>query len=130
MSPLILSLAPLLIDALRRRLAPATGTMGGASATAIPDAVNAAIKEAAKTPEIQNATNSEPLWRSRVVNGSVGAILAAFAALVAQLVNGSFDLTSQETLLPLGAVLAAGYALFGRVTSGLKPMWSRTFGGT
>ncbi len=127
MNPLVLTLAPLLFDALRKRFHAQTGGMTS-QAVVTPALVEAAIHEATQAPEVKNATNSEPLWRSRVVNGSVGALLGAVTLLVGQISAGTFDLTDAETIGAIGVLLGAAYALFGRVVSGLKPMWSRLFG--
>lgn len=121
MTPLFQLLIPELINAFRRQGQPVNQAV-------IPQLVERAIEEVAKDPKVQNATNAENPLRSRVVAGSVGSIVLAATMLIGDINAGTLDLTNAETLAAIGVLATAGYALWGRLKSGLKPMWSRWFG--
>lgn len=72
-------------------------------------------------PTVLNATNSEPLWQSRVAIGSVGSTLAALADLAAMYSSGDWD--QQRIITDLVVVAGAAFALYGRIFGGrLKPL--------
>ena len=67
-------------------------------------------------PEIINATNNEPWYQSRVILGS----LAAMVATVLAIFGITFDLDTQSKVIDLIVVAApligSAYALYGRLT--------------
>lgn len=72
-------------------------------------------------PVVVNATNSEPLYQSRVAIGSIGAVLGALADLAAMYASGEWDM--QRVITDLVVVAGAGFALYGRVRgANLKPL--------
>lgn len=85
------------------------------------------IVEALKNdPTVTNATNGEPWWQSRVAWGSV---FAALGVLLPPAL-GLFGVTlTADRIVEIGGALitlaGAGYALWGRFKSGLKPLFTR-----
>lgn len=72
-------------------------------------------------PVVVNATNSEPLYQSRVAIGSVGAVLAALADLAAMYAAGDWDM--QRVITDLVVISGAAFALYGRIFGAkLKPL--------
>jgi hypothetical protein len=72
-------------------------------------------------PIVTNATNSEPLWQSRVAIGSVGAVLGALADLASMYSTGDWD--QQRVITSLVVVAGAAFALYGRIRgASLKPL--------
>lgn len=86
-----------------------------AHASQVAREVTAAVK-----PIVTNATNSEPLWQSRVAVGSIGAVLGAAADLAAMYAANDWD--TQRIITDLVVLTGAGFALFGRIKGGLKPL--------
>ena len=83
--------------------------------------------EMAKDPEMVNQMNAEPLTQSRVVMGASSATLFGFisASMIVwdQVRRRDFDPT---TLGPaIAVILAAAYALYGRLAKNLPPLWNR-----
>lgn len=117
-----------ILDLLRPTLIDTFFNRKGAGAiqqAEVPALIEAALSRAKADPVIQNEVNAENPLRSRVVTGSSASLLMAGALLLDQWNNGTFNLTDQETLISLGIVLTAAYALYGRLRSGLAPMWTR-----
>lgn len=89
----------------------------------------AVIEALGKDPQFVNATNSERPIQSRVVLGSSATIVGALGILVpiaAQAVGIKVD--TPRVVEVLSAVLVLWgpcYALYGRLKSGLKPLFSR-----
>ena len=88
------------------------------NAPAVADAI---AREVA--PVIRNATNAEPLHQSRVFLGSMSALIGAAIVIVDQLTKRQID---PVTLGPaIAVILGAGLSLYGRLRTGLKPLFSR-----
>jgi hypothetical protein len=102
----------------------------------------ALVEKAASIPEVVNAVNAEPLVQSRILwglgiagSGATGlaaipiAQLVAAIALVVRPLGLEFPPEDQAVWVDAGngIVTIAGllYAGYGRIASGLKPMWSR-----
>lgn len=87
-----------------------------ANASQVAREVTAAVK-----PIVANATNSEPLYQSRVAIGSVGAVLGAAADLAAMYASNSWE--QQRIITDLVVLAGAAFALYGRIRGGsLKPL--------
>lgn len=104
--------------------------------TADVPAVAAAVQDAlARDPIVANATNQEPPSASRVVTGTVPAVIASLSTFftgLAALLGGlgpSLALTGPAKWVGIFITLSGGvgstggiFALFGRLTKGLPPM--------
>lgn len=93
-------------------------------------------QKVATDPVIQNATNSEPLYRSRTFlsagyQTAVGAVAAFFLVRDQVLVHGlrvwEWSATPEQIAL-YGLLLAGIWGLYGRTKQGLKPAFSRIAG--
>lgn len=74
------------------------------------------------TAVVANATNSEPWYQSRVIIGTTVSMVlmgAGFIGLQTDVIQPG-EIT--DFIMDAGALLAAGYALFGRLKAGLKPI--------
>ena len=72
-------------------------------------------------PVIQNATNNEPLIKSRVFWGSTGSVLAAASDLAIMYATNSWD--QQRLITDLVVLSGAVFALYGRIFGAkLKPL--------
>lgn len=97
-------------------------------ADAVPVAT-AIIEALGQDPQFRNATNSERPIQSRVVVGSSTAIIGALGILVpiaAQAIG--VQITTPRVVEVISAVLVLWgpiYALYGRLASGLRPLFSR-----
>jgi|GEM_PF-7071916 len=73
-----------------------------------------------------NATNSEPPIQSRIVWGAViaalGVVVPPLARLIGLDVDGAYIVEFGGAVITLGG---AGFALYGRFATGLRPMFSR-----
>lgn len=82
-------------------------------------------------PVLANATNQEPLVQSRiVVGGSTGAI-ASIVYLIFEVAKNGLNYAAYDQAALVAALVAlwgAAYALYGRLTPGLKPMFHGWFG--
>ncbi len=84
------------------------------------------VTQVTADPVVKNAISAEPWYQSRV---ALGSIVAAVGVLLPT-VLGLFGIKADEgdILRHLDAVLTlagALYALYGRLSSGLKPLFSR-----
>lgn len=76
-------------------------------------------------PVVKNEMNAESPAQSRVVWGSVIAALGVIVPLAARVFG--FDISADQIVEVGGALLTlagAAYALYGRLKSGLKPLFS------
>lgn len=118
------TMGPRIIDEIRRQPA-------GRPMAEVVEAVAPAIEQIARqNPEIKNNLNLEKPVQSRVVVGSTIALIASLFTAIAQLLGmfQDFDLTTFDFAMAgalLGAIWGSGYALYGRLASGLKPLFSR-----
>lgn len=107
---------PMLVDVLASALAKRGVQAPGAVA------IDAA-KDMLADPAIKNQMNAESPLQSRVFYGSVASVLGAAAIVWQQVETRQFD---AATLGPAIAILVgAAYALYGRLKTGLKPLFSR-----
>lgn len=119
-------MSSIIIDAVRGAAREVLGNKAGLSreaSTTIADQVAARLE--AKTefdPKLKNALSLESLFRSRVANGSSGAIILACLIAYMKWKAQEFD---EVFLMALGVILTAGYALAGRALNWSGPMWSR-----
>ena len=83
------------------------------------------VAQVTTDPVVKNEMNAEPWWQSRVAIGSIVAALGVVAPPVLSLfgVNVSADRIVEigTALVTLGGAL---FALYGRLRSGLKPLFS------
>jgi len=83
------------------------------------------VAEVTADPVVKNEMNAEPWWQSRVAIGSIVAALGVVAPPVLSLfgVNVSADRIVEigTALVTLGGAL---FALYGRLRSGLKPLFA------
>ena len=97
-------------------------------ADAVPVAT-AIIEALGQDPQFQNATNSERPIQSRVVVGSSTAIVGALGILVpiaAQAIGIKVDTPRVVEIVSAVLVLWGPiYALYGRLATGLRPLFSR-----
>lgn len=83
-----------------------------------------AVKAAAAAePIVTNAMNAEQPWQSRVIVGSSIAGLAAIKALLDMWQSGQFDVNTGSTAI--ATILGIAFALYGRLRSGLRPMFTK-----
>jgi hypothetical protein len=75
----------------------------------------AAVEQIAKQlqPVIENLTNNEPVWQSRVVWGSVATILSGASAIIMLIANG--DMNLERYVTPVMGLAGGVYALYGRL---------------
>lgn len=72
-------------------------------------------------PVVTNATNSEPLYQSRVAIGASVPILAAITDLATMYASGEWDM--QRVITDLVVLAGAAFALYGRIRgANLKPL--------
>lgn len=74
-------------------------------------------------PVIQNQMNAESPIQSRVVVGSSASLFGVAAMILAQFYP-DYDWVTLFAAIPV--VWGAGYALYGRLASGLKPLFHRS----
>lgn len=102
------------------------GQFGVAPAQA-PTFANAVADKVASDPKVANALNKEHPVQSRVVVGStlalIGGGFVGLAQLVAMFTTGDFDIELAGAAI--AAILGAAYSLYGRLRSGLAPLFSR-----
>ena len=83
------------------------------------------VDQVTADPVVKNEMNAEQPYQSRVAWGSVIAALGVLIPLVANVFGYDVD---QARIVEIGSALVtiggAGYALYGRFKSGLKPLFS------
>lgn len=83
------------------------------------------VRRVGKDPVVVNQMNAEPAYKSRVVVGSGAALAAAIGAVLVQVATNEFPNYDWTVLGPaLATVFGTGYALYGRLKSGLKPLFA------
>lgn len=83
------------------------------SIDAAPSAVAPIVEAVMRSPEVKNATNSEPWYQSRVTLGALGAIIGGVYTLILDFTDGSPP--SVEVLTAqLGVIGSAALTLYGR----------------
>lgn len=91
-----------------------------------PQAIEAVAKEIAADPVLKNELNAEAPYQSRVAIGSViaalGVVIPPLAGLLGWKVDGNAIVAFGSSIVTLAG---AGYALYGRFRSGLKPLFER-----
>lgn len=122
---------PILAAAIKAAVAKAiTDKLGEASRKTIAPDVTAAIVEevvsnVTKDPVVKNEMNAEAPWQSRVAVGSVVSALGVLAPIALRLFG--VDVSAERVVEIAGAVMTlagAGYAIYGRFRSGLKPLFA------
>lgn len=84
------------------------------------------VAQVTADPVVKNEMNAEPWWQSRVALGSIvaslGVVLPPLLALFG--IDASADKIVEfgTAIITLGGAL---FALYGRLASGLKPLFSR-----
>lgn len=80
-------------------------------------------------PVVKNEVNAEQPIQSRVVVGSTVALIGAFftsgGLLIEMYRSRNFDVNLIS--VQLATMWGSGYALYGRLTTGLKPLFSKWF---
>lgn len=72
-------------------------------------------------PVMVNATNSEPLYQSRVIIGASAPVLAALSDLAFMYATGEWD--TQRIITDLVVISGAAFAIYGRIFGAkLKPL--------
>lgn len=88
--------------------------------------VGSAVTTAMKLPEVKNATNQENPVQSRVVVGSTTGLTASLAVVLTQLSSAPFPHYDWNLLVPaLVGLWGSAYALYGRLWSGLAPLFGK-----
>ena len=116
------SIAKAATKILAERLGDGGKTVAPIVTTAI---VNDLVTTVTGDPVVKNEMNAEAPWQSRV---AVGSVVSALGVLV-PIGLGLFgvDVSADRVVEISGAVVTlvgAGYALYGRFRSGLKPLFS------
>jgi hypothetical protein len=76
-------------------------------------------------PEFKNQINAEPLPQSRVAQGTAAAMIGALGIVLQQLSGNDFLQYDWAILGPaLLALWGGSWGLYGRVATGLKPVFS------
>lgn len=73
------------------------------------------------TAVIVNQTNNEPLWKSRVLRGTIGAIVVIAATAFADWYADGV-ITTEAASGYVTAVLSAAYAVYGRMSTQAAPV--------
>ena len=80
----------------------------------------------ADDPIALNELSAEPKYKSRVVVGSTAAVVVSLGVVLTQLTENPFPYYDWQALGPAIAVVwASGFALYGRLRSGLRPLFTR-----
>jgi hypothetical protein len=89
-------------------------------------------EEIVKDPRVANELNAEKPYQSRVAVGSTASAVGVLVPAGVQVLNAlGFDIAADQTEYAIQVISAAitlwgaGYALYGRFKSGLKPLFSR-----
>lgn len=128
-----------IVAAVVEGLRNAAGNPNNALTPADVPVVAAAVQDAiARDPVVQNAMNAEPATQSRVVTGTVPAVVASLSTFFMGLsvllgaLGPTLALTGPAKWLGIVVTLSGGvgstggiFALFGRLASGLPPMTRR-----
>lgn len=85
----------------------------GLDASAVRTATRAVTEGVA--PVVENLTNREPWHKSRVLVGNVTAVVLSVVGLYTLLRAGVTD--AEIISVPIAALVANGYAIYGRVTT-------------
>ena len=83
------------------------------------------VAQVTADPVVKNEMNAEPWWQSRVALGSVVSALGVLAPIALRLFG--VDVSAERVVEIAGAVMTlagAGYAIYGRFRSGLKPLFA------
>lgn len=106
-------------EALAQQSQKSTNDMKPSDVKTIEPAVTKAVeKEIA--PIIENQTNNEPLWKSRVMRGTVGTIVVIAATAFADWYSDGV-ITTEAISGYVTAAMTAAYAVYGRLTSKAAP---------
>ena len=87
--------------------------------------VQAIVTQVTADPVLKNEMNAEPWWQSRVALGSIIAAIGVLLPTVLRLFG--IEANEGEILRHIDAIVTlagALYALYGRLASGLKPLFS------
>lgn len=83
------------------------------------------VNEVTNDPVVKNEMNAEPWWQSRV---AVGSIVAALGVVLPPVLSLFGIDTSADKIVEFGtAIVTLGgalFALYGRLASGLKPLFA------
>lgn len=82
-----------------------------AEAAAAAPIIDAVTKKLA--PEIVNATNSEPIWQSRVTIGAVAGLIGGTYGLVLDVLDGTLP-TAESLTAQVVVIAGAALTLYGR----------------
>lgn len=88
--------------------------------------VQAIVTQVTADPVLKNEMNAEPWWQSRVALGSIVAAIGVLLPTALRLFG--IEAKESDILRHLDAIVTlagALYALYGRLASGLKPLFSR-----
>ena len=90
------------------------------------EAVQQAVSEVVESnPVVLNELNQEKAWQSRVVVGGTSAVIGAVGVILVELTQNNFPAYDWSVLGPsLVTVIGGAYALYGRLSNGLKPLFS------
>ena len=84
------------------------------------------VAQVTTDPVVKNEMNAEPWWQSRV---AIGSIVAALGVVLPPLLALFGVDTSADKIVEFGtAIVTLGgalFALYGRLATGLKPLFSR-----
>lgn len=98
------------------------GRIGATAAKAI---AQTATETVVKDPVLRNQVNAEPAYKSRVVVGTtiglVGMVFVSAGHLIEMWQTGDIDIPMASA--EIAAIWGASFALYGRLKSGLKPLF-------
>ena len=84
------------------------------------------VAQVTTDPVVKNEMNAEPWWQSRV---AIGSIVAALGVVLPPLLALFGVDTSADKIVEFGTAIVtlsgALFALYGRLATGLKPLFSR-----
>lgn len=118
-------MAPLIAAAIKAAVVKVVADKIGDRMTA-KEAADDILAEVSADPKIINEVNAEKPWQSRVAWGSVVAALGVVVPIMAQVLG--YDISGDRVVEVLSAFMTlagAGFALYGRFKSGLKPLFSK-----
>lgn len=119
-----MALPPILISIIGQAVAGAVAG-GLKQPSTVPNVIKTVTDSLAANPVVVNQMNAEKPVQSRVVVGSSVGGVAALGIVLSEIGTKTFPNYDWAVLLPALTILwGVGYALYGRLRSGLKPLFA------
>jgi len=119
----ILDIGKIIVDVLERNAAKPSTKMDQSDVQKIAPDIVKSVKDAVNVqvqPVVDNQTNNEPWYKSRIIRGSV-VVIATTAWTAFQDFTDGTPPDLNAVLGYVGPVLGAAYAIYGRLTSNGSP---------